>query len=125
MTRVTLLLARGPGKPEGDIADRLVMTLPLTAQGRIDSGLYDQSAHPWLALRDRNGGAPRQLEVIRIDEGWALQSTNSLDDPIWVFEGVVFRPGELVRVHRPDGQQLLYRIVATEPGEPQVRPIQN
>ena len=114
MTKLTLVLAHSPDKPEGDIEDRLTLELALTAQGQIDSAGYEGAASPWLATRQRNGGSPRALEVIRLDEGWALQSTNSLDDPIWVFEGHVFRPGELVRLRRPDGSALLYRIVASE-----------
>ena len=114
MTKVILLLAQGPGKPEGDIEDRLVLNLALTAQGHIDSPAYDSAPSPWLAARGLNGGTPRELEVIRLDEGWALQSTDSLDDPIWVFEGQVYRPGELIRLRRPDGEALLFRIVATE-----------
>ena len=54
-------------------------------------------------------------EVIRLDEGWALQSLGSEDDPLWTFEGQLFRPGELVRVGRPDGEELLFRIVAADP----------
>ena len=52
--------------------------------------------------------------MVRIDEGWALQSTNSEDDPIWTFDGHVYRPGELVLLRRPDRQELLFRIVAAE-----------
>ena len=114
MTKITLLLAQGPGKPEGDIDDRLELNLALTSQGHIDGPAYDSASTPWLAARDRNGGSHRELEVIRLDEGWALQSTDSLDDPIWVFEGQVYRPGELIRLRRPDGEALLFRIVATE-----------
>lgn len=114
MTKLTLVLAHGPDAPEGDIEDRLTLELALTSQGLIDAASYDGAPSPWLATRQRNGAAPRDLEVIRLDEGWALQSTNSLDDPIWVFEGHVYRPGELVRLRRPDGNELLYRIVASE-----------
>ena len=114
MTRITLLLAQGPGKPDGDIGDRLTLDLPLNAQGQIDAPAYDSAARPWLAVRDRPGGLPRELEVIRLDDGWALQSTNSLDDPIWAFEGHVYRPGELVVLKRPDGDTLLFRIVNIE-----------
>ena len=114
MTKLTLVLAHGPDKPEGDIDDRLILDLALTSQGQIDAASYDSAPAPWLAARQYNGNAPRNLEVIRLDEGWALQSTNSLDDPIWVFEGHVFRPGELVRLRRPDGQEMLYRIVASQ-----------
>ncbi len=114
MTKVTLLLAKGPDRPEGDLHDRLVMNLCLTPKGQLDLSAYETAPEPWLAARDRNGAGTRDLEVIRIDEGWALQSTNSMDDPIWIFEGHIFRPGELVRLQRPDGEDLLYRIVASE-----------
>lgn len=114
MTRITLLLAQGPGKPDGDIEDRLVLDIGLNAQGQIDAQAYDTAARPWLAIRERPGGVARHLEVIRLDEGWALQSTNSLDDPIWAFEGHVYRPGELIVLKRPDGETLLFRIVNSE-----------
>ena len=116
MTKITLLLAQGPGMPDGDIMDRLVLDLALTPQGQIDLGAYETASRPWLATREHSGSPPRHLEVIRIDEGWALQSTNSMDDPIWTFEGHVFRPGELVVLNRPDGETLLFRIVNTERG---------
>lgn len=118
MTRLTMLLAQGPGKPEGDLEDRLVMGLCLTQQGQIDVEAYNSAPHPWLARRERAGNPPRDLEIVRIDEGWALQSTRSEDDPIWTFEGQVFRPGELVRLRRPDSQEMLFRIVAAEADEP-------
>jgi hypothetical protein len=114
MTKVTMLLAQGPGKPEGDLEDRLVMALALTNQGQIDLDAYHAASAPWLARRERAGSEPRDLEVIRIDERWALQSTRSEDDPIWTFDGHVFRPGELVRLRRPDSQELLFRIVSAE-----------
>lgn len=114
MTRVICLLAQGPGKPEGDLSDRLVMNLCLNAQGQLDLSAYEVAPEPWLASREFDGAPPRRLEIIRLDEGWALQSTNSEDDPIWAFEGHVYRPGELVRLQRPDGGSFLFRIVATE-----------
>jgi len=114
MTKLTLVLAHSPDQPQGDIEDRLTLELSLTSQGQIDAAGYEGAEAPWLARRQRNGGSARELEIIRLDEGWALQSTNSLDDPIWAFEGHVYRPGELVRLRRPDGDELLYRIVASE-----------
>lgn len=117
MTRLTMLLAQGPGKPQGDLEDRLIMTLPLTQQAQVDAEAYNVAPAPWLARREWPDREPRELEIIRIDEGWALQSTRSEDDPIWMFEGHVFRPGELVRLRRPDGEELLFRIVAAEADE--------
>jgi len=114
MKKLTMLLAQSPDKPDGDIEDRLVMGLALTQQGQIDVEAYHSAGSPWLARRERPGTEPRQLEVIRIDERWALQSIRSEDDPIWTFDGHVFRPGELVRLRRPDSKELLFRIVSTE-----------
>lgn len=113
MTRVTMLLARGPDRPDGDVNDRLVMGLELTRQGQIDVDAYHSAPSPWLAFRSGTNGE-KPLEVIRLDEGWALQSTNSEDDPIWSFDGHLFRPGELVSLRRPDSSILLFRIVAAE-----------
>jgi hypothetical protein len=118
MTRLTLVLAHAPDKPDGDLDDRLILDLKLNSQGQIDLQGYETAPAPWLAHRQHNGATPRPLEVIRVDEAWALQSTDSLDDPITVFEGHVYRPGELVRLRRPDGQELLYRIVASSPSPP-------
>lgn len=115
MTMITLLLAQGPGKPDGDVHDRLVLNLVLNSHGHIDTQAYDNTPRPWLASRE-NGSTTKALEVIRVDESWALQSTEDLDDPIWMFEGHVYRPGELVQLRRPDGEQLLFRIVAVDAG---------
>ncbi len=115
MAKLTMLLARGPGRPEGDLNDRLTVRLALNAQGQVDSAAYDTDPMPWLAVRDRPGMHDKQSELIRLDEGWALQSLISEDDPLWAFEGHVFRPGELVRLKRPDGVELLFRIVASTP----------
>lgn len=114
MTKLTLVLVQGPGKLEGDLNDRLVLTPKLTPQGLMDVDAYHSAPSPWLAWRVRSGAEPRALEIIRIDEGWALQSTSSEDDPIWTFDGSVFRPGELVRLHRPNGEDYLFRIVSAE-----------
>lgn len=111
-----MLLAKGPDKPDGDLEDKLTLSLCLTPTGQIDVRAYEQAPEPWLAVREAPGRPRRALEIVRIDEGWALQSTNSMDDPIWAFEGYVFRPGELVRLQRPDGNEMLYRIVAAESG---------
>lgn len=115
MTKLTMLLAKGPGRPEGDLEDRLTIRLALNPQGQIDPAAYDADPVPWLATRERPGTESRHSELIRVDEGWALQSILSEDDPLWTFEGHVYRPGDLVRLLRPDGEELLFRIVASTP----------
>ena len=115
MAKLTMLLAKGPGRPAGDLEDRLTVRLALNTQGQIDAAAYDSDPFPWLATRDRPGIEDGRSELIRLVEGWALQSMVSEDDPLWAFEGHVFRPGELVRLGRPDGEELLFRIVASAP----------
>ena len=114
MTRLTMVLARGPDQPDGDLDDRMVLRLALNSQGQIDAAAYDVDPMPWLVSHER-AGAEVQSELIRLDEGWALQSMASEDDPLWTFESWVFRPGELVRLTRPDGEEFLFRIVASTP----------
>ncbi len=115
MTKLTMLLAKGPGRPKGDLDDRLVVRLALNSQGQIDPAAYETDIMPWLATRERPGVEDKPSELIRLDEGWALQSMISEDDPLWTLEGYVFRPGELVRLGRPDGEELLFRIVSSTP----------
>ena len=114
MTKLTMVLAKGPGHPDGDLHDRLIIRIALNSQGQIDPSAYETDPVPWLATRERPG-REHQSELIRLDEGWALQGIASEDDPLWTFEGWVFRPGELVRLGRPDGEELLFRIVSSVP----------
>lgn len=109
-----MILARGPEKPDGDVDEWLTFLLGMTQQGQIDLESYHRAPAPWLATWGTARGAVRTLEVIRLDEGWALQSVDHEDDPICTFDGHVFRPGEVVRVRQPGGHVLLFRIVAVE-----------
>jgi hypothetical protein len=115
MNRLTLVLAHAPEKPGGDLDDRLILDLDLNGQGQIDIQRFEAAPTPWRAERHHNGTQPHNLEIVRVDESWALQPTDNFDDPICVFEGHVYRPGELVRLRRPNGQELLYRIVNSQP----------
>ncbi len=114
MAKVLMVLAQAPGLPNGDVEDRLEMELRLTPQGQLDMAAHGASPAPWVARRSRPGQPIRVSELIRHDGGWVLQSVGHEDDPLWQFEGWVFRPGELVRLGRPDGTQLLFRIVQVE-----------
>ena len=115
MAKLLMVLAQGPGAPHGDLEDRLELNLGLTAQGQIDVAAFEASATPWLARRAQGNGVEQQAELVRLDGSWALQGLAHLpcdgDDPLWAFEGKVFRPGELVRLRRPDGRELLFRVV--------------
>lgn len=114
MAKLLLVLAQAPGLPNGDLEDRIELRLGLTPHGQLDDEAFEATPVPWLATRERPGAPSLHSELIRLDEGWALQSLHHDDDPLWAFEGAVFRPGELVRLRRPDGAELLFRIVQVE-----------
>jgi hypothetical protein len=115
MTKVTMLLAQGPAQPFGDLNDRIQLSVTLTSQAHIDGVAWETGTLPWVATRDRLGQARRTSELVKIDSGWALRSIGGEDDPLYSLDVQIVRPGELAMVRPPNGDELLYRIVAVEP----------
>src|ERR1700733_5284141 len=109
MARVVMLLAHGPGQPEGDLSYRLEVSAVLTPQGMLDEAGF--GAEPWPSLRVLPDGREIAGELVRADAGWALRGTAGEDAPLWDFEWRVMRPGEYVTLRRPDGDELVFRIV--------------
>lgn len=114
MVKVTMLLARGPGAPEGDVADRVEMRVRLNPLAQLDLVGYEADPAAWIVTRTRPGAGPRAAQVLRLDTGWAVQSLRGEDEPLWELAGAIFRPGEIAALRGPDGEELLYRIVAVE-----------
>jgi hypothetical protein len=114
MALVTLVLAYATGKPQGDVSDRLTMKVALTPQGQLDEPSWYADPEPWPSLRVLPDGAHYPGEVVREDGGWALRSARTDDAPLWVMAGKVFRPGELLTLQRPDGKELVFRVVNVE-----------
>jgi hypothetical protein len=115
MAKVTMLLAYAPGRPEGDLTDRLELHAGLTPQGQIDDAAFLADPQPWPSLRVLPDGGERHGELVSLETGWALRSIRSEDEPLWALEGRVFRPGELVTLRRPDGVEHVFRVVNVEP----------
>jgi len=109
-----MILAYAPGRPEGDLADRLELRVSLTPQGQLDDASFLAAELPWPSLRVLPDGTVRPGDLVLLDAGWALRSARSEDDPLWALEGRVFRPGELVTLRRPDGEEHVFRIVNVE-----------
>ncbi len=114
MPKIIMLLARGPGLPEGDLNDRLTVQAKLTAQGQLDSDAVIADSQPWVACRERPGQNPKKSELVWLEKSWFLRSLDGDDDPLWALNATVLRPGEPVILHRPDHQELIFRIVALE-----------
>lgn len=116
MVNVTMVLARGPGAPDGDLNDRMQLQVILAAGGHLDASAWETGQTPWRSSRERPGHPTRSGELVKISEGWALRSLDSEDDPLYSLSAQIVRPGELVTVSRLDGDEMIYRIVAVDPG---------
>jgi hypothetical protein len=119
MAKILALLAAGPGFPMGSIEHGLELHVALTMQGQIDPAAYYADPNPWPARRYRPGRPDWQGEVALVDDGdigagWALRGTQAMDDPVWTLEGRIYRPGEYLTIRRPDGEELVFRIVSVE-----------
>ena len=109
-----MVLASGPGRADGDIADRIVAQVALTPQTALDIVAHDEAGGSWAAERTRADGTVRALELVRLDGEWSMRSTRGEDEPLWRVEARSIRPGEYVTLHRPDGDSLTYRVVGVE-----------
>ena len=117
MANVAMVLAQGPGLPDGDIEDRFAMQVRLNAIGQLDRAAWTASPLGWVAVRTRPGHPEQSGEVALIDGGggfWAVRRSHGEDEPLWVLESDVLRPGEIVSVRSPDGARLLFRVVAVD-----------
>jgi len=111
---ITMVLANAPGKPDGDVSDRVVIQAALTLQTILDDAAHDDAGGSWPAERTRADGTTRALELVRLDGEWSMRSTRGEDEPLWRVEARSIRPGEYVTLHRPDGDSLMYRVVGVD-----------
>lgn len=115
LTRVTALLAQGPGQPEGDIAHGLELALGLTSDGRIDPETYLIDPRPWTARRFRPDRPDWHGELVRDEASWILRRVAGADAaedaPQWFLEVRSLHPGDYVTLRRPDGESFVFRVV--------------
>ena len=83
MVLISMLLARGPGHPEGDVGARLELRAALTAQAHIDAAAYHADPRPWTTRRVEADGRIYAGELLLEESGWAIRRTGSEDDPLW------------------------------------------
>ena len=120
MAKILALLAAGPGFPLGSIDHGLEIRVQLTPQGQIDPAAYFADPAPWPARRYRPDRPDWVGEVVLVDEGnvdagWALRGGHDMDQPVWSLDGRIYRPGDYITIHRPDGDELVFRVVSVEP----------
>ena len=113
--RVTMVLAQGPGRPDGDLDDRMILHVILSAGAHLDAAEWSAGDQPWRTRRERSGHPVRSGELVKIDEGWALRELGSEDEPLYGLAAGTVRPGDVASVARLDGDKMLSRIVAVDP----------
>ena len=114
MAKVLSLLARGAGHPEGDTDTGLELTACLTPNAHLDAAAFEHSPLPWPVRRTWPDREDWHGELVRVDEGWAIRAARGDNEPLWDVTTKIVRPGEYVTLRRPDGEELIFRIVGVE-----------
>jgi hypothetical protein len=115
LVRVAAVLMRAPALPAGDIGQTLAFIAGLTPDGRLDEQSYRETADYWRA-EGSVPGAPAVIGRIVMDREWGLRPGPGEEDPIWRLTAHSVRPGEYITLFRPDGAELVFRVVNV--GEP-------
>ncbi|MBL6457175.1 hypothetical protein JMJ55_17705 [Belnapia sp. T6] len=118
MPLVTLVMANGPGYPQGSADHRYEMVATLTPGGHLDPDAWLTDPNPWPATRVTRGAPPRQGDV-QWDEhtGWSLRffpaDGDAADAPLHALirHAGQLRPGEYVTIQEPNGVDFAYRVV--------------
>jgi len=113
---VIAALAGGPGCPAGDPGVTLELLVPLTADAQIDPSGYAVAADYCRARLLRAGREDWSLRFARVEAGWALRAAE--DEPLWLFDARLLRPGAYLTLRRPDGAEFIFRVVNVERPEP-------
>ena len=121
MAKVTLVLASGPGFPNGDPDCRYEIEVTLDGTGRLDPEAWYADPNPWPARRHWRGEWPRDGDV-QLDEETGAWSLRFFPKPGEAGEAppyevirtnVPMRPGEYLTIREPDGREYGFRIVST------------
>lgn len=123
MPLVTLVMANGPGFPQGSADHRYELTATLTPDGLLDPVAWRDDPNPWPSTRSWPGEPSYRGDVQWDDDtGWSLRffppegsGAYDLDAPLHalVRHAGRLRPGEYVTIREPHGIEYAYRVVST------------
>jgi hypothetical protein len=120
MPMVTLVVAAGPGFPQGSPNHRYEIEVALTPGGHLDAEAWAAAVAPWPARRIWPGGPAREGDV-QFDtdtESWSIRLSPGAgavsDAPLHavIHNAGQLRPGEYVTIREPDGTEFSYRVVS-------------
>jgi len=118
MPLVTLVLANGPGFPQGSADHRYEISVLLTQGGYLDPDAWLADPAPWPAVRFRPDGPPQSGTVQwNEDTGWSLAFSPAEGEAADAAPHVVIgqarqlRPGEYVTIRESNGRDYGFRVV--------------
>lgn len=112
-SRLTAVLARGPGQPDGDPRCGLEVELCLGGWGATEAP--SPADPPWRVRRFWPDRPDWHGEIVRVEGGWGVRGVGGDDDePVWELKGGSLRPGEYITLVRPSDAELVFRIVNVE-----------
>ena len=117
---VTLVVAAGPGFPQGSPEHRYEIGVALTPGGHLDAAAWHSDPKPWPARRIAPGVPSRPGDVVfdADTESWSIRlfpgPGEAADAPLAAQIRHVgqLRPGEYVTIREPDGTEFAYRVVS-------------
>lgn len=111
--RISAVLIRGPGQPDGDVVATLEIEAPLDRNGALlDPGEGRTAGQVRRSWPDRPAW---KGELVRLETGWGLRGTGEGDDsPVWELQGRPVRPGEYLTLVRPNDAESVFRVVNVE-----------
>ncbi|MFC7475064.1 hypothetical protein ACFQS7_11920 [Dankookia sp. GCM10030260] len=119
MPMVTLVVAAGPGFPQGSPVHRYEIEAPLTPGGHLDPEAWGAGPGAWPARRIWPGGPAREgdLQFDGDTESWSIRlfpGKAATDAPLHaaIHNAGQLRPGEYVTIREPDGVEFSYRVVS-------------
>ena len=117
---VTLVVAAGPGFPQGSPDHRYEIEAVLTPGGHLDAEAWTAAPGPWRARRSWPGSPVLDGDV-QFDadtESWSIRlapdARAASDAPLHavIRNAGQLRPGEYVTIREPDGVEFSYRVVS-------------
>lgn len=116
---IRLELARSHDFPSGSRDRGYEFTAPLTAEGHIDGDAFAAARKQCKVRRFWAGEADQVGEVQRSrNHGWVFSYEPGEDDDesFHRLDQHVFRSGEYVTIHEPDGRDYTFRVAEVRPG---------
>jgi hypothetical protein len=123
MPTVTLVLATGPGFPQGSTEHRYEIDVVLDPAGNLDDAAWLAEPAPWPARRVWPQ-EPERFGDVQHDpaSGWSLRffpapgqaGEEAGDAPLHgvMRAPVPLRPGEYLTIREPDGREYSFRVVS-------------